>query len=99
MHVPYKGAGQAITGVLSGEVTMMFATTPLGLPHIQSGKLKALAYTGPKRASFLPNVPTIAEAGLPAMTLDAMSWYGLLAPAKTPAGDRRAPARGGDKPR
>src|SRR5688500_15914108 len=84
VHVPYKGAGQAITAVLSGEVPMMFVTTPLGLPHIQSGKLKALAYTGPKRAPFLPNVPTMAEAGLPAMTLDAMSWYGMLAPAKTP---------------
>ena len=84
VHVPFKGAGQAITGVISGEVPMMFATTPLGLPHIQSGKLKALAYTGPKRASFLPNVPTMAEAGLPGMTLDAMSWYGMFAPARTP---------------
>ena len=84
VHVPFKGAGQAITAVLSGEVPMMFVTTPLGLPHINSGKLKALAYTGSKRAPFLPNVPTMAEAGLPAMTLDAMSWYGLLAPAKTP---------------
>jgi tripartite-type tricarboxylate transporter receptor subunit TctC len=85
VHVPYKGAGQAITAVLSNEVPMMFATTPLGLPHIQSGKLKALAYTAAKRAPFLPNVPTMAEAGLPSMTLDAMSWYGVLAPAKTPA--------------
>jgi tripartite-type tricarboxylate transporter receptor subunit TctC len=84
VHVPYKGAGQAITGLLAGEVSMMMLTTPLGLPHIQSGKLKPLAYTGPKRASFLPNVPTMAEAGLPSMTLDAMSWYGMLAPAKTP---------------
>ena len=83
-HVPYKGAGQAITGLLSGEVSMMMLTTPLGLPHIQSGKLRPLAYTGPKRAPFLPNVPTIAEAGLPQMTLDAMSWYGMLAPARTP---------------
>jgi tripartite-type tricarboxylate transporter receptor subunit TctC len=84
VHVPYKGAGAAITAVLTGEVQMMFVTTPLGLPHIQSGKLKPLAYTGPKRASFLPNVPTMAEAGLPSMTLDAMSWYGMLAPARTP---------------
>ncbi|MEN3355795.1 MAG: hypothetical protein V7640_3953 [Betaproteobacteria bacterium] len=84
VHVPYKGAGAAITSVLTGEVQMMFVTTPLGLPHIQSGKLKPLAYTGPKRASFLPDVPTMAEAGLPSMTLDAMSWYGMLAPARTP---------------
>jgi tripartite-type tricarboxylate transporter receptor subunit TctC len=84
-HVPYKGAGQAITGLVSGEVTMMMLTPPLGLPHVQSGKVKALAYTGSKRASYLPNVPTIAEAGFPGVTLDAMSWYGMLAPAKTPA--------------
>lgn len=84
VHVPFKGAGQAITGVISGEVPMMFATAPLGLPHIQSGKLKPLAYTGIKRASFLPDVPTMAEAGLPTMTLDAMSWYGMFAPARTP---------------
>ena len=84
VHVPYKGAGAAITAVLSGEVQTMFVTTPLGLPHIASGKLKPIAYTGPRRAPFLPNVPTMAEAGLPSMTLDAMSWYGLLAPARTP---------------
>ena len=83
-HVPYKGAGQAITGLLSGEVSMMMLTPPLGLPHVQSGKVRALAYTGAKRASYLPNLPTVAEAGLPAATLDSMSWYGMLAPAKTP---------------
>ena len=86
VHVPYKGAGQAITGVLTGEVAMMFATAPLGLPHIKAGKLKALAYTGEQRAPFLPEVPTMAEAGLPSMTLDAMSWYGMMAPAATPPG-------------
>jgi tripartite-type tricarboxylate transporter receptor subunit TctC len=84
VHVPYKGAGQAITALLSGEVSMMMLTAPLGLPHIQGGKLRALAYTGSKRAAFLPNVPTMAEAGLPGIALDSMSWYGLLAPARTP---------------
>src|SRR5688572_20155030 len=84
-HVPYKGAGQAITGLLAGEVTMMMLTPPLGLAHVQSGKVRALAYTGSRRAAFLPAVPTIAEAAYPAVTLDAMSWYGMLAPAKTPA--------------
>src|SRR4029077_4044855 len=84
VHVPYKGAGAAITALIGGETQMMFVTTPLGLTHIQSGKLKPLAYTGPKRASFLPNVPTMAEADLPAMTLDGMSWYGMFAPAKAP---------------
>lgn len=84
VHVPYKGAGQAIGALLAGEVSMMMLTTPLGLPHIQSGKVKPLAYTGARRVAFLPNVPTMAEAGLPGMTLDSMSWYGFLAPAKTP---------------
>jgi tripartite-type tricarboxylate transporter receptor subunit TctC len=84
VHVPYKGMGQALTALLGNEVTMMMVTTPLGLPHIQAGKLKPLAYTGQKRASFLPDVPTLSEAGVPNVNLDAMSWYGLLAPAKTP---------------
>jgi tripartite-type tricarboxylate transporter receptor subunit TctC len=84
VHVPYKGAGQAITGVLTGEVAMMFATAPLGLPHIKAGKLKPLAYTCAKRVAFLPEVPTIAEAGFPQMTMAPMSWYGLFAPAATP---------------
>lgn len=83
-HVPYKGAGPAITALIAGEIQMMFVTTPSGLPHVQSGKLKPLAYTGARRAPFLPNVPTMAEAGVPTMQLDAMSWYGMLAPAKTP---------------
>jgi tripartite-type tricarboxylate transporter receptor subunit TctC len=84
VHVPYKGAGAAITALLGGEIQLMFVTTPLGLPPIQAGKVKPLAYTGAKRAPFLPNVPTMAEAGLPSMTLDSMSWYGMFAPAKTP---------------
>jgi len=62
----------------------MMLTPPLGLPHVQSGKVRPLAYTGAKRASYLPNLPTVAEAGLPSATLDSMSWYGMLAPAKTP---------------
>ncbi|HYC44324.1 MAG TPA: tripartite tricarboxylate transporter substrate binding protein [Burkholderiales bacterium] len=84
VHVPYKGAGPAIAALISGEIQMMFVTTPSGLPYVQAGRLKPLAYTGPKRAPFLPNLPTMAEAGFPRMTLDSMSWYGMLAPAKTP---------------
>ena len=84
VHVPYKGAGPAIAAVIGGEIQMMFVTTPSGLPHVQGKRLKPLAYTGSKRASFLPDLPTIAEAGVPSMTLDSMSWYGMLAPAKTP---------------
>jgi tripartite-type tricarboxylate transporter receptor subunit TctC len=85
VHVPYKGAGPAIAALVGGEIQMMFVTTPLGLPQVEAGKLKPLAYTGAKRAPFLPNLPTMAEAGLPAMQLDSMSWYGMLAPAKTPS--------------
>ena len=85
VHVPYKGAGPAIAAVIGGEIQMMFVTTPSGLPHVQAGRLKPLAYTGPQRPPFLPNLPTMAEAGVPTMTLDSMRWYGMLAPARTPA--------------
>ena len=84
VHVPYKGAGPAIAAVVAGEIQVMFVTTPLGLPQVQAGRLRPLAYTGPKRAAFLPEVPTIAEAGAPGVELDRMSWYGMFAPAGTP---------------
>jgi len=83
VHVPYKGAGPAITAVVSGEVQVMFVTPPLGLPHIQAGRLRALAYNYPQRASFLPDVPTMIEAGVTGTEMEA-SWHGLFAPAKTP---------------
>lgn len=84
VHVPYKGAGPAISALIAGEIQVMFVTTPSGLPHVLAGRLRPLAYTGAKRAAFLPNLPTIGEAGVPEMTLDDMSWYGMLAPARTP---------------
>ena len=84
VHVPYKGAGPAVAALLGGEIQVMFVTPPASLAHIQAGKLRPLAYTGAARAKYLPNVPTMAESGLPAMQLDAMSWYGMFAPARTP---------------
>jgi tripartite-type tricarboxylate transporter receptor subunit TctC len=81
-HVPYRGAGPAITDLLGGQIQVMFVTTPLGLQHIQAGRLP-LAYTNAKRASFLPDVPTMEEAGFPGFVLDG-GWYGLFAPARTP---------------
>ena len=84
VHVPYKGAGPALTAVVSGEIQVMFATAPLGMPHIKSGRLRAIAYNGAKRASFLPDVPTVIESGVTGTDMPP-SWHGLLAPAKLPA--------------
>ncbi len=84
VHVPYKGAGAAVTALLAGEVQVMMGTPPMSLPHIRSGRLKALAYNHTSRASYLPEVPTMTEAGLNNTQMEA-SWHGLLAPAKTPA--------------
>ena len=83
VHVPYKGAGPAISALLAGEIQVMLATPPMSLPHIRSGKLRALAYNYTTRAAFLPDVPTMEEAGVKGTHIDA-SWHGLLAPAKTP---------------
>ena len=83
VHIPYKGAGAAMTAVAGGEVQVIFVTPTLGLPLIKSGKLRALGYDAPTRAPFLLEVPTLAEAGGPLTQIDA-SWHGLFAPAKTP---------------
>lgn len=81
-HVPYKGGGPAITDLLAGHVPIFFAVISTGVPHVQSGKVRGIAVTGPKRAEAVPNVPTVAESGVPGYA--AENWYGMLAPAKTP---------------
>jgi len=81
-HVPYKGGGPALIAVLSGEVSMYFSSVVAAAPQIQGGKLHAIAVTSPKRWPLLPDVPTVAEAGLP--KYEALNWIGLLAPARTP---------------
>ncbi|HEY7241775.1 MAG TPA: tripartite tricarboxylate transporter substrate binding protein [Burkholderiales bacterium] len=83
VHVPYKGVAQALGDLLSGEVQLMFGTLVAILPHIKAGRLRALAVTGKSRSTLLPEVPTLAESGLPGY--EAGSWYGILAPAGTPA--------------
>jgi tripartite-type tricarboxylate transporter receptor subunit TctC len=81
-HVPYRGSGPALNDLLGGHVTMMFATTPSAIGIVAGGKVRALAVTGAKRAAAFPDVPTIAEAGLPGY--EAELHYGLVAPAGTP---------------
>jgi tripartite-type tricarboxylate transporter receptor subunit TctC len=81
-HVPYKGSGQAVTDILGGHVQVMFSGFSSTLAHIRSGKLRALAVTGPKRSAALAEVPTLSEQGFPGVEVTA--WYGVLAPAGTP---------------
>ena len=83
LHVPYKGVNAALTDMLGGRIELMFDAPAQYEPHLQSGKVRALAVASPKRLARLPEVPTTAEAGLPGYEL--ASWFGLAAPAGTPA--------------
>jgi tripartite-type tricarboxylate transporter receptor subunit TctC len=82
VHIPYKGSGQAITDLLAGQVQMNFDTMPPVLPHIQAGKIRALAISTPARLPALPDLPTFNEVGITGF--DVTNWYGVFAPAKTP---------------
>jgi tripartite-type tricarboxylate transporter receptor subunit TctC len=82
VQVPYKGTAGQLTALLAGEVQMSFVTMPSALPHVTSGRLRVLAIGSPKRSPALPDVPTVAESGLPGFDIGA--WNGILAPAHTP---------------
>jgi tripartite-type tricarboxylate transporter receptor subunit TctC len=82
-HVPYKGAAQALTDTLGGQVQSFMSSVPSALGQLRGGKLRALAVTSAKRSPELPAVPTVAESGYPGF--EANTWYGLLVPAGTPA--------------
>jgi tripartite-type tricarboxylate transporter receptor subunit TctC len=82
LHVPYKGTGQALTDLLAGQVDLLFAPSQTVIQHVRAGKLKALATTGARRTETLPDLPTVAESGLPGY--EALGWFGVLAPAATP---------------
>ena len=82
LHVPYRGRAPAVTDLLGGQVDSMFDNTPSALPHVQAGKLRAIAITSAQRSPLLPDVPTLAESGFAGF--DVQSWFGLAAPAGTP---------------
>ena len=82
VHVPYKGGGEAVAAVLGGHVQMSFGAVSTALPHMKTGRLRALGITSPKRLSALPEVPTIAESGLPGY--EVAQWFGVFVPAGTP---------------
>jgi tripartite-type tricarboxylate transporter receptor subunit TctC len=82
VHVPYKGLAPALTDLLSGEVQVMFSSAVAMLPQVKAGRLRAIAMTGSKRSAAIPNVPTVAEAGVPGY--ETGSWYGVVVPAGTP---------------
>jgi tripartite-type tricarboxylate transporter receptor subunit TctC len=83
LHVPYRGIAPAVNDLVGGQVSMMFAPFQTALPHIRSGKLRAIGVASPKRSALMPELPTVAEQGV--ANFEAVSWYALMAPAGTPA--------------
>ena len=82
LHIPYKGSGPAVADLIGGQVQLMFDNIPSSMPHIRSGKLRALATTGPVRSPALPDLPTVAESGVPGY--ESTGWFGLSVAAGTP---------------
>src|SRR4029079_1605094 len=85
LHIPYRGTAPSVTDLLAGQVQVLFTGVPALLPQIKAGRMRALAVSSPKRLSVLPDVPTVAESGIPGTKgFEADQWYGLVAPAGTP---------------
>jgi tripartite-type tricarboxylate transporter receptor subunit TctC len=82
VHVPYKGGAPALQDLLGERIAAYFSAPPTALPHVEAGKLVPLATTGPTRPAYMPNIPTVAEAGYPGF--EALNWYAFVAPGKTP---------------
>jgi tripartite-type tricarboxylate transporter receptor subunit TctC len=82
LHIPYKGQGMAMIDVVAGQVTLMMSNLLSALPQIRAGRIRSIGVTGPRRATVAPDIPTIAEAGLPGY--EVLQWYGVLVPAATP---------------
>jgi tripartite-type tricarboxylate transporter receptor subunit TctC len=83
VHIPYKGGGPVLTDLIVGQIQLAFTSTISAMPHVRSGKLKALAVTSPQRSKLLPEFPTVMESGV---SFELVNWYGLFAPAGAPAG-------------
>lgn len=82
LHIPYRGSAPALADLLGGQISLMFDLTPTALPQIAAGRVRALAVTSPRRSPVAPDLPTMAEAGVPGV--EVVSWFGILAPAGTP---------------